>query len=188
MKDFQRLKRVVNGLEPSWSIVQYGFSGTKSNFSIYQKATYLYLLLYLFILLFLIPSLLFAQKNYNNLRFWLVEIIVIGSVFAFFKLSPYSRVIHVKTISRRIQLVKLNIFREEIGKPVSIHFSENTGFTFKLKSIAINKSGQKVFYHKIYLSDKKMAYPLIDLPISNQQKGNHETFIKCLENIIKEHH
>ncbi len=182
---YLKLANLFEGYIPIFPTLRFDLKGDHTHFTLKKVHGYPYLYAGLFTLLFIIPFLGMIPTNFKSSRFWVTGLLLIGFAWIVFTFLVAARSITVNTIEKNMVIEKRNIFRKPVSKPLLIPFHEFKKLTAAPKSKTINKFGQKVVYHSIYLLYNDQKEFLFDLP-SNFQLGNsHTTFIECMEAIVK---
>jgi hypothetical protein len=182
---YLKLVNLFEGYIPIFPTLRFDIKGDHTHFTLKKVHGYPYLYAGLFTLLFIIPFLTMILSNSKNIRFWVTGLLLIGIAYIVFKFLVAKRSITIDTVEKTIIMERNNIFRTPISKPIKIQFRDFKKLTSEPKSKTINKFGQKVVYHSIYILYNDQKEFLFDLPSNFQLGDSHKTFIECMEAIVK---
>lgn len=182
---YLKLVNLFEGYIPIFPTLRFDIKGDHTHFTLKKVHGYPYLYTGLFMLLFIFPFLTMILSNSKNIRFWVTGLLLIGIAYMVFKLLVAKRSVTINTVEKILTIEKSNVFKKSVSKPLWIQFDEFKKFTSAPKSKTINKFGQKVVYHSIYILYNDQKEFLFDLPSNFQLGDSHRTFIECLEAIVK---
>ena len=178
---FLELQQLFEGYKPIFPTLRFDITGDNAHFTLKKELGYPNLYAGLFVLLFVIPFFIMIPSNVKNFRFWVTGLLMIGLACIIFRFLVASRSIVVDTVAKILVLEKRNIFKKCISKPVQIPFHGFQELVSEPISKTINKFGQKVVYHRIYIRYKDQKVFVFELP----QTLSPEIFKECLEAILK---
>ncbi|MBO0321227.1 hypothetical protein J0X14_02885 [Muricauda sp. CAU 1633] len=182
---YLKLANLFEGYIPIFPTLRFDIKGDHNHFTLKKVHGYPYLYAGLFGVLFIIPSLIMIPSDFKSLRFWLVELFILGIAGIVFWFFVASRSITINTVEKIIVFERNNIFKKPVSEQLWIQFDEFKKLISETKSKTINKFGQKAVYQGIYILYNDQKEFLFDLPSNFQLGDSHTSFIQCMEAIVK---